>query len=138
MELKHDKILLILRGLPGSGKTTLAHILKSEHDKVFSIDDYFTHEQTGEYMFDYKQNYLAYAQCLLNVKEAMESNIPKIIIHNTFIKIEEMEAYFKLAGEHEYAIFVMTIEKYHNGINSHDISNEQILKMKEKYQIKLI
>lgn len=131
--------LILLRGLPGSGKTTLAHLL-SENGKYpyYSVDDYFTDEVTGAYSFVFKSNYLAYKQCEERTREAMHNNQAKVIVHNTFTINWELEIYFKLALEFKYAIFVCTVENYHAFKNIHDIHDEQLKKMAEKYKVKLL
>lgn len=134
----HELNLILLRGLPGSGKTTLAMLL-SENGvyPTYSVDDYFTNVVTGEYSFDYKNNHLAYKQCEDQTKQSMLGKTPKIIVHNTFTIDWELEIYFKLASEFGYRVFVLTLENYHQGKNTHQISDEQIQKMAEKYKVKL-
>ncbi|MGZ4043975.1 MAG: AAA family ATPase [Bacteroidia bacterium] len=127
--------LIILRGLPGSGKSTLAKEL-SENGKypVFSIDDYFTSKE-GAYKFEFDKNYLAYKDCQDNVHESMKENIPKIFVDNVFSIEWEIEPYFKLASQFNYRVFVLTVENRHQNKNIHDISDEQIKKMAEKYKV---
>lgn len=132
------KSLILLRGLPGSGKTTLAKILSENNTyPVFSVDDYFTNEDTGEYIFNFQNNHLAYKQCEALTKDAMQQNIPKVIIHNTFTMDWELEPYFKLASRYDYQLFVVTVENYHGHQNVHEVSDEQLQKMAEKYKVKL-
>lgn len=133
-----EKSLILLRGLPGSGKSTLAALL-SEDGKypVFSIDDYFTDIETGIYEFDYKNNHLAYKQCEDGVRQALENNFTKVIVHNTFTIDWEIEPYFKMAAEKHYKVFVATVENYHHSHNIHGISLEQIEKMASKYKLTL-
>ncbi|MFN5620093.1 MAG: ATP-binding protein [Flavobacteriales bacterium] len=129
--------LILLRGLPGSGKTTLAHVL-SEDGKypLFSVDDYFT-DESGHYDFRFQENHLAYKQCEEGVKLAMQSHAQKIILHNTFTMEWEMEPYFKLAAEHDYRLHVLTAENRHGNKNVHDIPEEHIERMRAKYAVKL-
>jgi len=136
--MKTTGSLIVLRGLPGSGKSTLAHLF-SEMGKypMYSVDDYFTDLITQEYCFDFKMNHLAYKQCEENTRNAMLNNIEKIFIHNTFTLDWELEPYFKLAKEFNYALFIMTVENYHQHKNVHGVSDEQLQKMAEKYKIKL-
>lgn len=130
--------LILLRGLPGSGKTTLAKVLSENSTyPVFSVDDYFTDETTGEYIFNFQNNHLAYKQCETLTNDAMQQAIPKIIVHNTFTMDWELESYFKLASKYHYQIFVVTVENYHGHQNVHEVSDEQLLKMAEKYKVKL-
>ncbi|MBI3519643.1 MAG: ATP-binding protein [Bacteroidetes bacterium] len=130
--------LILLRGLPGSGKTTLAKLLSEQETyPVYSVDDYFTDSTTGTYHFDFRKNHLAYKQCEERVKEAMQHGTSKVIVHNTFTIAWELEAYFKLAEEFNYQLFVVTVENYHQHKNSHGITHEQLQKMAEKYKVKL-
>lgn len=131
------KHLIILRGLPGSGKTTLAGILSEGRYPVYSVDDYFTDEK-GNYCFDYKTNHLAYKQCEEQTKASMMTGASKIFIHNTFTIAWEIEPYFKMAAEYDYQVHVVTVEHYHKGQNLHNIAEEQLHKMAEKYKVKLL
>jgi len=129
--------LILLRGLPGSGKTTLAEVL-SETGKypVFSVDDYFT-DENGHYEFRFQENHVAYKQCEESVKTAMQQGASKIILHNTFTMEWEMEAYFRIAVEYHYRVHVVTVENRHGSANVHDIPQEQIERMREKYGVRL-
>jgi predicted kinase len=136
--LNHNRSLILLRGLPGSGKSTLASAL-SENAKypVFSIDDYFTDPVTGAYHFEFDKNYLAYKSCEDHTREALQAGTEKVFVANTFTIDWEIEPYFKMAAESNYTVFVVTVEKYHNGSNVHEVSDEQLRKMAEKYKVKL-
>jgi predicted kinase len=131
------RTLIILRGLPGSGKTSLADVLSEQKWPVFSIDDYFTNPLTKKYSFDFSKNHLAYKACQDNTEEAMQKGTEKIFLHNTFTLEWEMEPYFKLAQKYEYTLHILTVENRHHSTNKHDISQEQVRKMAEKYTVVL-
>ncbi len=130
------KELIILRGLPGSGKSTLAKILAGESDPLLSIDDFFT-DTNGNYHFESDKNHLAYKQCEQKCSDEMRRGSLKIFVHNTFTLDWEMEPYLEMAKQFDYRVHVVTVENYHGSTNVHDISNEQLKKMAEKYKVKL-
>ena len=131
--------LFLLRGLPGAGKSTLANVLSENNTyPIFSVDDFFTDEITGEYVFNFSDNHLAYKQCEELTRDAITQNIAKVFVHNTFTMDWELEPYFKLASEYNYALFVVTVENYHKQKNTHGVSDEQLQKMAEKYKVKLL
>ena|ERR1051325_3292311 len=134
-----ERALILLRGLPGSGKSSLAQLLSEKgRYPVLSIDDYFTDPRTGKYEFQFDKNHLAYKKCEENVRAAMLKKEQKIFIHNTFTLDWEIEPYVKLAKEFDYALHVVTVENYHGQKNIHHISDEQVRKMAEKYKVKLM
>jgi predicted kinase len=131
------KALILLRGLPGAGKSTLAKALAENKWPVFSVDDYFTDSKTGAYHFEFDKNHLAYKACEENCRKAMENGMEKIFVDNTFTLDWELQSYFKLAADFNYRLFVCTVENYHEQKNTHDVSDEQIQKMADKYKVKL-
>ena len=98
--------LILLRGLPGSGKSTFADLI-SENKKYpcFSVDDYFTNTNNGSYNFIFNENHLAYNLCEDNTRKAMENGDKKIIVHNTFTMDWELKPYFELAEKFNYDVF---------------------------------
>jgi predicted kinase len=133
------KSLILLRGLPGSGKSTLAKILSEENKyPVLSIDSFFTDPITGLYQFDPYKNHLAYKNCEEQTELALKNGTAKVFVDNTFTIEWEMENYFKLAATYNYKIFVVTVENRHQGKNQHNVSQEQLTKMAEKYKVQLL
>jgi predicted kinase len=131
--------LILLRGLPGSGKTTLAKELSENGTyPVFSVDDYFTDKESRRYNFEFDKNHLAYKFCENNVSKSMKQGINKVFVDNTFTIEWELEPYFKLASQFDYRIFVLTVENRHKGKNIHNISYDQLKKMAEKYKVVLL
>lgn len=131
------KALILLRGLPGAGKTTLAKLLSEDGTyPVFSIDSYFT-TQNGDYIFKFEDNHLAYKACENNTESALQNGITKVFVDNTFTLDWEIEPYFKLAKTYNYQTHVVTVENYHGSQNIHHVSNDQLKKMAEKYKVKL-
>jgi predicted kinase len=130
--------IILLRGLPGSGKSTLASLLSENNNyPVFSIDSYFTNSK-GEYDFKFDENHKAYKACEQHTEVAMKGNAQKIFVDNTFTLDWEIEPYFKLASKYNYQVHVITVENYHGSQNIHDVSKEQLVKMAEKYKVKLM
>ena len=138
-ELIQNKSLILLRGLPGRGKSTLATLL-SEQNKypILSIDNYFIDTKTGEYSFSHLSNHIAYKQCEEKTKIHLQEGSEKVFVDNTFTLEWEMEPYFKMANEFNYRIFVITVENRHRGKNIHNIPFEQVEKMAKKYRVQLL
>ncbi len=131
------KSLILLRGLPGSGKSTFAEVLCEDGKyPVFSIDSYFT-DENGNYSFRYEENHLAYKACESQTEAHMKLEVEKIILDNTFTMDWEMEPYHKMASIYGYFVFVLTVENRHDGKNIHSIPEEHIERMRQKFRVHL-
>ena len=87
------KTLILLRGLPGAGKSTVAKLFGDVSH--YEADMYFM--VNGEYKFDVTKLKDAHAWCQDMVKMDMLKDVPTIVVSNTFTQEWEMEAYYKLA-----------------------------------------
>lgn len=138
MQKPGNPCLILLRGLPGAGKSSLAKLLAEDKWPVLAIDDFFTDPVTLVYEFRYEQNHLAYRQCELNTEQEMQVGKEKVFVANTFTMTWEMEPYFKLAKKYKYRMYVLTVENYHGNSNIHGIPEEHLQKMAAKYQVRLL
>ena len=128
------KTLIILRGLPGSGKSSFAKLLGGNN---YEADQYFIDQETGEYKFDSLKIKLAHGWCKLCVGHAMEDGLDRIVVSNTFTQEWEMEAYYEMAKQYGYTVFSVIIENRHGGINQHGVPEDKLQMMKDRFEIKL-
>ena len=128
-----EKMLYLVRGCPGSGKSTLA---KTISPIIVEADQYFV-DGDGNYNFIPSEIKEAHKECQESVGHAMESGIPKIAVSNTFTQEWEMEPYFELAKKYGYKVFTIIVENRHGGTNIHNVPEDKIEQMKNRFSIKL-
>ena len=119
------RTLILMRGIPGSGKSTIARSMagipnsesvslhgsyRSQHGTngiILSTDFYFMED--GEYRFDPSKigdNHALNEECC---GMFMLEREPLIVIDNTNTQIWHMEPYVKMAKEHGYKIVIVEI-----------------------------
>jgi predicted kinase len=128
------KTLYIVRGVPGSGKSTFAQSLDCP---VFEADQYFIDSETGEYKFDGSKIKLAHNWCKLRVEQSMEDDFQKIAVSNTFTQEWEMDTYYELAKQYGYRVFSLIVENRHGGVNEHGVPEDKLELMKNRFEVKL-
>ena len=135
------KILTLVRGLPGSGKSTFANTITNEFS-VCEADKFF-YDKEGNYNFDGSRLKLAHVWCFNQVRTRMEDNklnsqfYPEIVVSNTFTQEWEMEKYYELAEEYGYKVFSIIVENRHGGINQHGVPADKLEQMKNRFEIQL-
>lgn len=135
-------MLYIIRGLPGSGKSTFAKNLIGTHLAAgdlafhFEADMYFL-DADGNYVFDATKLKDAHSMCFDAVKSAMMMNANAIAVSNTFTREWEFNNYVKLAKENAYMVTTLVVENRHGGVNEHNVPEDVLKDMKSRFELKL-
>ena len=122
----------MVRGLPGSGKTTFAEMIC---DKVVSADDYFT-DAEGVYHFDATKLGTAHRYCQGKVRSIMETG-KDVAVANTSTTKKEMKPYYKMAEEFGYMVFSVVVENRHGGKDVHNVPESTLEAMEKRFDVKL-
>jgi predicted kinase len=132
--------LILLRGIPGSGKTTLGSaILRcvgSDQPDVLSADDYFV-DSDGNYNFDVTKLKEAHNHCQVRCANKMKNEFSKIVVANTFTQEWEMKIYFDMAERYKYRVHTVIVENRHGGGNVHNVPEDKLQQMKDRFETKL-
>ncbi len=134
--------LILIRGLPGSGKTTIAQLIGNQWEgdwdydtKMFSTDDFFM--VNGEYKFDPSKLKEYHEANISRVEHEMKEMEMNVIVHNTFTQEWEMEPYYELAKKYKWAVISLIVENRHEGKSIHGVPDNTIEHMRNRFDIKL-
>lgn len=131
------KEIYLLRGLPGSGKTTLAKILVGDKDYCHKEADMYFIDREGNYKFNPSKIKDAHAWCKDEIEFAMKYEHSPVVVSNTFTQEWEMQPYFDLAEKYGYRTHSIIVENRHNGVNEHGVPDEKLQQMKNRFEISL-
>lgn len=103
------KKCIVLRGCPGSGKSTYANRIKSKFKNIYGVsvaicsaDNYFI--KNGTYFYDRTKLSRAHENCQNQARKAALHDMPYILIDNTSIMRSDFAYYIRLAKEFDYQI----------------------------------
>jgi hypothetical protein len=135
------RLLIILRGLPGSGKSTIAKRLCESISGavVCSADDYFTKD--GVYAFNPMEVPEAHNTCRNLAEHRMAQGYPAVIIDNTNTRLAHMEPYLLLAKKYGYQVVIKpvggmrpeNVEPYHKR-QTHRVPISTMIRLANEYQ----
>jgi predicted kinase len=131
-----EKVLYIVRGIPGSGKSTFAKTLVNK-DYCHKEADMFFVDGDGSYNFEPSKIKEAHKWCQEEMDLLMRLEHSPVVVSNTFTQEWEMGPYFELAKTYGYKVFSIVIENRHEGTNEHGVPDEKIEQMKNRFEIKL-
>jgi len=128
--------IVLVRGLPGSGKTTFVECFVG--DPMISADDYMI-DKTGCYCFDPSRLGEVHQKCLKEA-EVLLKEFECVIVANTFSMRWEMQPYLDLAKANNAWHFV--VDLFDNGLadeelatrNSHGVPIEGIQRMRARWE----
>ena len=141
------KVMIIMRGMPGSGKSHLAQMvvsLMTENDlsqHILSTDDYFIMLGRGIYAYDYNLLPQAHNWNQKRTSESLKRGINPIVIDNTNTQSWEMQPYVMMAVDHDYVVEVLEpVTEWRNKEaelakrNIHSVPREKIRQMLDRYE----
>lgn len=140
-----SKQIIILKGLPGAGKSFLAkQILDQATEagltcRIHAIDDQFI--INGEYKFDIKKFGYAHSENQRLVRESVNEGVDIVIVDNTNLTSGEIRPYAEIAKEFDYIIqFMEPDTEWKDNIevlkekNVHGVPQESYDRMLRRYQ----
>ena len=137
--------LILVRGVSGAGKSTIADMLNIYLNSCFSTDDMFMVD--GEYKFDPSKLGEYHDATVQKVKDIMgdrqfEINTGEdlltpitIVVHNTFTQEWEMKPYFELAEEFNWHVHTIIVENRHGSKSIHDVPDAALKAQKERFEV---
>ena len=128
--------LIIVRGLPGAGKSTIAKNIVSHANSVgdtcvhFETDMFFT-DETGEYKYDVSKIVMAHKWCQQSVFSALGAG-KSVVVSNTFVKKWEVQPYLDFCREKGITTSIVVASG--NYKNVHNVPKNVIAMMKSNWE----
>ena len=136
--------LILVRGLPGSGKSTFAQTFAltctAANQTVagpFEADQFFINKETNVYEFDAALLGHAHGLCFRNTEDAMQKATSTVIVSNTFTTQRELKPYLELAAKYNYQVTSLVVENRHGNSSVHNVPDEALDKMQNRFAIQL-
>lgn len=133
-------MFFIIRGLPGSGKSTTAKMLYNRTDTFHFEADMFFVNTHGEYKFDGSKISDAHEWCYNQTEKALEISTRidsvNVIVSNTFTRKKELRPYFELAKKYNIKPQVITCQGDFG--NVHSVPQETIVHMKQRFDFNCV
>ena len=130
------KIVFIMRGVPGSGKSTIAKEIAHPDGVIHSTDSYF--EENGEYTFDPSKLGENHEKNFQSFQKSLSGEKPIVVVDNTNIKRSHFEKYIDAAKEKGYLVHEVAVPtpnpKEAAERNLHGVSQDVIKRMIDEYE----
>ena len=121
--------LTLVRGLPGSGKSTYASRLVNSHTQHVEADMYFI-DRDGNYAFNPSLLHAAHVWCLDRTTAFLIGGT-SVIVTNTFTTMKEMQAYLDVARRFGLKLDVIEMRSQYGSI--HGVPEATMEKMRKRW-----
>lgn len=118
--------LYIVRGLPGSGKTTYAESLGISH---FEADSFF-YDADGNYHFVPSLVSTAHEVCQADTERALQGG-KNVVVANTFTTEWEVLPYIDMANKYNVSVVLHTCDGDYGSV--HGVPEYAVKRMRERF-----
>ena len=124
-DVEISKVVVILRGSSGCGKSSVAQLFGGEV-AICTADDYF-YDELGKYNFNPDHLSIAHKQCQEKFVYALDNpDFDTVVVANTNTKEQDFQFYVAEAEKRGIMVFSLVVEKRHNGVNTHETPDHVI------------
>lgn len=120
--------MILVRGLPGSGKSTIAKNLIGWYWHL-ETDQYWMKD--GEYKFDASKLGEAHAWCQAETRKLLTNGFSPVV-SNTFTTKKELKPYFEIAKEFNIVPQVILCQAQYGNI--HNVPEETLKRMEARFE----
>jgi len=132
-----ERVLICVRGIPGSGKSTFAEMMARRNiDKILSADMFFE-DESGNYEWVGEKLRYAHEWCYDQVEKYLLNDTPRVFVANVLNRERDVREYKELAEKHNYEFVSVIMENRNQQVSIHDVPEENISKMVNKFSVKL-
>lgn len=128
------RTLIIIRGIPGSGKSTFVKDFLNTFDHFEA--DMFHYDDEGNYNFSLDNIKKGHEWCYNKVENSMK-NDKSVVVSNTFTTEKEIHPYLILAEKYNYRIISLITENRHGNKSIHNVPDNTLDKMINRFTLKL-
>lgn len=136
IEERLPNLLIIMRGLPGSGKSTISQLIRNNYVSSYFSTDLYWIDENGEYKFDIRLLSTAHKWCQQQVQDHINCNDPIIIVDNTNLATAEYMTYVKMINDTNYKLLIISVDvttDTSNKRNQHNVPYDTILTMYKRW-----
>jgi len=116
--------LILVRGLPGSGKSTIAKTLTG----YVHVEADMYHYQDDKYCFKIENIKLSHEWCMAETENQLDAG-KRVVVSNTFTQMWEMEPYFNMGVETSVIVAHGSFKSIHN------VPEEAIKRMADRFEL---
>lgn len=127
------KECVIMRGIPGSGKTRL--LMECYHEHLVVSADHFRYH-SGKYVFNKEENGTIHNKCLIEFLNAVQRGFELLAVDNTNSKVFEFAPYYRIAEAFGYdvkLVYVVCDPSMAVRRNVHNVPEEVIRTMANNF-----